>query len=48
VRFSGTVAVCSGTVAADNVVPILNFLCGFYKRDEGDSLYDDDVSKDYL
>jgi hypothetical protein len=45
---AGEVTVCSGTVAADEVFPILNFLCGFYKGDGGDSLYGDDVSKHYL
>jgi hypothetical protein len=49
VRFLDTVAadvtVCSGMVAADEGVPILNYFCGFYKGDEGDSLYGDDVSK---
>jgi hypothetical protein len=47
-QFSCKVAVCSGTVATDQGVQILNFFCGFCKGDGGDSLYDDVVSKDCL
>jgi hypothetical protein len=37
--FSGTVTVFSGMVATGKSVPILNFLCGFCRGDEGESLH---------
>jgi hypothetical protein len=39
---------CYGAVVTNKDGPILIFFCGFCKRDDGDSLYGDDASKDCL
>jgi hypothetical protein len=44
----GAVVVYSGTVVTNKDGPILIFFCGFCKRDDEDSLYGDDASKDCL